>query len=756
MSHNHIPLDLTGAGQDMSHYVPRPQSLEMPPEYDQQGGLPSDGHLNFSPTSQTSDKNPIARFYLNNDGPWHPPFDGTVPPTLDQFNTQGPGRPNLVQSELDSGYGSYHQRLRHSVTNGSVCDETLGTEFDEQSMVYSMPDSSFSVPDAWQRQRPSAFETPIQVDPMRCNTCGKSVRTKSELKKHHQRHTKPFKCDVEDCPRHTEGFSTINDLDRHKRSVHPNTQAVGNRYQCPLGACKSRLKIWPRADNFKAHLKRLHQIAEPTDEQLSTFVYKPSSSLPDDQDTQSVYSECTTTTYGPSNAWPQLDPPQNMKSTSSLSGGHTVANVSLSSPQQGVNDISVPMSSRQESCPSGIIVNPQNPALSSSTVLNSRSPDDTVTSEIIPMVQTETASNQGQSFYQNGMTDSCNPQPDVPNESSQYQNEATQAIQSGFETDTGYDTLSGPSATTGSTQLGVNQVSLNIDDPIAVKELLMKLQTKGMLAQFAIIEDQVDGSHPPPPPEVRKDEGQIDGHPCPVCKKVFQRRCELKKHEKRHEKPYGCTQPDCDKRFGSKNDWKRHENTQHFMVESWRCEERKGNPDNELCERVCYKKESFKNHLEVDHRIMDQLAVERKMEKCRVGRNCEARFWCGFCGKIVEIKQKNMQPWVERFNHIDEHFTGKNQRQAQEIGEWKNFDSTQPKKGSPLEESDTIDDVGGVVNLEAPAARPAKPQEVSSSLSDPGVAKPKRKRDEGGNASGTKKNKHATVGVSYRICVSRR
>ncbi|KAI0143071.1 ornithine decarboxylase antizyme-domain-containing protein [Xylariaceae sp. FL1272] len=751
MSHNHLALDLTGTGQDMSHYVPRPQSIEIPPEYDQQTGLPSDGHMNFSPTSQTSDKNPIARFYMNNDGPWHPLVtDGTVAPRLDQFSSQGSGRPSLVQSELDSGYGSYHQQLRHSVTNGSVCDDTLATDFDEQSIIYSVPDSSF-VPDAWQRQRPSAFETPIPFDPMKCDTCFKSVRTKSELKKHHQRHTKPFKCDVEDCQRHTEGFSTVNDLDRHKRSVHPNTQAGGNRYRCTLGACKSKLKIWPRADNFKAHLKRLHQKDPITDEELNTFLYIPSS-LPDDQESQSVYSEATNTTYGPSNAWPQFEPPQKMNSTTTLSRGHSGANLSLPSSQQDVNDMSVSMSrvmSRQESYPNNICAESQSIAMPSSTVENSQLRDDTDMSDIVPAVQPNPASNKGQSFYQNGVNKSYNSQPVASNESSPYQHAANEAVQAGFETDTSYGLLTNPSTTTNSSLPSVNQVSLNIDDPAAVKELLMKLQTKGMLAQFVFKDDHVDGSNPPPPAEVRKPDSQYDGHPCPICSKIFVRRCELKKHEKRHEKPYGCTQPDCDKRFGSKNDWKRHENTQHFMLESWRCEEKKSNLENEPCERVSYRRENFKNHLEVDHGITDQHTLERKMEKCRVGRNCEARFWCGFCGKIVEIKQKNMQPWVERFNHIDEHFTGKNQRQAQEIGEWKNFDPTQPKKGSPLDDSDSISEVGVV--LEAAIVKP-KPQDVSSSLSDPGSAKPKRKRDESGNASGTKKNKHTTVGAPYRVC----
>ena len=91
-------------------------------------------------------------------------------------------------------------------------------------------------------------------------------------RKHRQRHTKPHQCQVVGCSR-TEGFSTSNDLERHIRSVHPQEQTGGNRYRCSLQACKHKEKIWPRADNFRAHIKRVHQqnIAE---EDLERFVVR--------------------------------------------------------------------------------------------------------------------------------------------------------------------------------------------------------------------------------------------------------------------------------------------------------------------------------------------------------------------------------------------------------------------------------------------------------------------------------------------------
>ncbi len=179
--------------------------------------------------------------------------------------------------------------------------------------------------------------------------------------------------------------------------------------------------------------------------------------------------------------------------------------------------------------------------------------------------------------------------------------------------------------------------------------------------------------------------------------------------------------PDCDKKFGSKNDWKRHENTQHFSLEMWRCDE-------ESCDRLCPRREMFRTHLEKDHQIADQNKLDAKLERCRVGRNCEARFWCGFCQKIVEIKQQGHQAWAERFDHIDEHFSGRNDRARKEISEWKDFDLPRPSK----EDFEDGDDSG-------PSSKNAK-------------AKTKRKRDDGGNLANSKKTRLQSRGL---VCVSR-
>lgn len=140
-----------------------------------------------------------------------------------------------------------------------------------------------------------------------------------------------------------------------------------------------------------------------------------------------------------------------------------------------------------------------------------------------------------------------------------------------------------------------------------------------------------------------------------------------RKHQKRHSKPYGCTFADCKKTFGSKNDWKRHESIQHYQLETWICDCAKSDSA-ESCGKVCYRRESFRNHLSKEHEITDTSKLEEKVEGCRKGRHCDAHFWCGFCQETVEIKETD-NTWAKRCDHIDDHFSGR-RVPKKDISEW--------------------------------------------------------------------------------------
>ena len=80
--------------------------------------------------------------------------------------------------------------------------------------------------------------------------------------KHMLKHVKNFTCSENSCKRAGQGFSTINDLDRHRKSVHKIGVTNSKSYMCAAASCTNKDKIWPRLDNFKQHVQRMHKDAD--------------------------------------------------------------------------------------------------------------------------------------------------------------------------------------------------------------------------------------------------------------------------------------------------------------------------------------------------------------------------------------------------------------------------------------------------------------------------------------------------------------
>jgi hypothetical protein len=128
----------------------------------------------------------------------------------------------------------------------------------------------------------------------------------------------------------------------------------------------------------------------------------------------------------------------------------------------------------------------------------------------------------------------------------------------------------------------------------------------------------------------------------------------VRKHQKRHERPYGCTFPHCAKSFGSKADWKRHESSQHLELPTWFCTEsdRRGGAS---CERLFYRSETYTQHLR-QHGI-SEYQVAASADNDRLDLADQSDFWCGFCNHRVPLTNQGLAGRDERFNHIDiEHF----------------------------------------------------------------------------------------------------
>ncbi|KAI1380874.1 hypothetical protein F4677DRAFT_441203 [Hypoxylon crocopeplum] len=778
-------LVLTSPGSSDTAMEGHPQPVKMAAlNFGHQQDLAALDHMGINlqfPASRPHDR--LALWYQRNDGPWTPP--GLTSPQADIRNPSVLGslrgsplvfsnsyRESIVPSECDtvppgaipsdSGYGGSYG-AKHSVANGSVCDESLDRNTETQSLIGHISELNFrsysqdvvskagvSAGTPWSPLHPiallsssssSVVDRQANFEGSRtCEICNKLLKTKSEFKKHKQRHDKPFKCDVENCTRR-EGFSTPNDLDRHKRSLHPDEKAAGNRYSCPVGACKNKDKIWPRADNFRAHMKRVHQRHLASDEDLDEFKLRPAHPSKEASD---LAGDSAPPEFNQFNAFPI----ENTNSDSwGLSRSPVIELSTEPSPMEVSSQIQVDETSSLEDKPSDH---------RRSHLLNSAS-----SHEVQPDIDDTLFSKQEgrpRPASAQSNTGLVSPGPTKPghlerkslslrrqkfesklanlgllshvkknkvNESQDYPNSPSlEAVQSKTQLE-----VLATTAVEAHAQLseprnleleGISPLTLDLSNRDKIFQLLEALQSRGVLEEFGYKKDV-----PAEPEETKQDPTSGTTN-------------EPLHHEKRHLKPYGCTFSGCDKKFGSKNDWKRHENSQHFMLEHWRCDEKQADKPTEICGKVIHRRELFKQHLSTWHHIKEQPILEAKLETCRVGRNCEARFWCGFCRTIIEIENQGLQAWTERFNHIDDHFHGRSGQVKKEINDWQPEFPLQRRAESPTDDSE---------NSSGTTATPASSTSGSNvrghaelEKQHARIARPKRKRDDACDAPAVKRS----------------
>jgi hypothetical protein len=256
---------------------------------DRNSGMPTDNTVSYPGFS-------LQQFYNDRDEPWTPVKSNGVnkyrvmrnPAMSHSMAALAPGydryRDATALSDCDtigrgtysdSGYGSFPHKSMGAPSDYSDMDRVGETQsiiggFSEFRLQAGSPDTS-SIKGLDSRRdfrQPSAPQAGGLSH--LCQFCKKSVKTKSEMKKHLARHTKPHVCDEPDCTRSAEGFSTQNDLERHRQSVH---KAGGIKYRCPLGDCAGKVKDWPRADNFRQHLKKVHKVnVENNADELKMYI----------------------------------------------------------------------------------------------------------------------------------------------------------------------------------------------------------------------------------------------------------------------------------------------------------------------------------------------------------------------------------------------------------------------------------------------------------------------------------------------------
>ncbi|KAK5062475.1 hypothetical protein LTR84_004547 [Exophiala bonariae] len=606
-----------------------------------------------------------------------------------------------------------------------------------------------------------------------CEECNYTAKSRSDLNKHNARHDKKYKCETGDCARQDKAFPTLNDLDRHLKSVHGINIRRTKDYRCFAKDCTKPDKTWPRLDNFKQHLKSMHK-----SEDLGELL-KKSEQWYDEliATTQSQYNDETSSNYQQSqvsvgdinevdnnnlmhfqptlsNQYPeQVDPNmQQMMSPQLDMMAPSPIDPRLQTPHARLQDthhlnhrFNIPQSrfqgshNRRASSPEPSSVRVQQrpvPFRINTTNMNSQ----------ITMMQrtvSQTSHPQTQSAFpaasaQNQFTDF--PQlSDYPwdvrmgvlqTRGNQYLELPTREqkrphttpdpilepnriatdfsspleIQSALDQGTNNDELLGNmgwSADAGGLQATPQHPALVVHPPsdepnsrrstlhVVVEEeihhflqqykdqessllqedirKLIRLSLRNSFDTITNADSSVrsmiglanDNEQPPTPEGKKSPADKEESFPCPHagCSSVSKRASGLKKHLQRHKKPYGCTFDGCNKVFGSKNDWKRHEQGQHEQKECWRCHK---------CEKAFFHgQNTFIDHLMQEHGVKHTGEAMKQAKLRSIPRNNQRQFWCGFCNRIVSHDLTGVEAFNSRADHIALHF-----KEGNSSGDW--------------------------------------------------------------------------------------
>ncbi|KAJ5675832.1 hypothetical protein N7462_008729 [Penicillium macrosclerotiorum] len=491
----------------------------------------------------------------------------------------------------DSGYGSASCGA-HSVIASYVDSSSPQIASKEHSLGESLAmfDQAQLGPSMFARDFAESPLESVRCDHPACTWVGKCP---SDKRKHEARHRKLFKCNEPNCPR-KEGFGTINDLARHKKCVHNKEPERGPKmmYLCFGMNCPRPDKKWPRLDNFKQHLSRMHheedadallkksmdwyeRVIGQTGQKVDDSVSLDESLVDTQQDLVSIH---------------EMD----------LDSVDSVLH-----PQDPVE-----MPSPKASTPTSIQHNTHSeiPTLRSLSALSNTGPEPAI----------EQGSAKSETFVTDAAENLVNAMTRMVNN---HARRSSQQSDEGIDLELENSRLSQPQ-----------------------RQMLQRI----LSAALERLSDET-----PAAPELSDD--KQDWFQCDICSKRTRLRCEMKKHQKRHERPYGCTFPHCAKSFGSKADWKRHESSQHLHIQSWLCPFQDSQKDTP-CERIFYREDTFSQHLSQHHRLSKSRS-KAALPPSRLDLADRPHFWCGFCTRNVPLRNHGSAALDERFNHIDvEHF----------------------------------------------------------------------------------------------------
>ncbi|KAL9049437.1 MAG: hypothetical protein Q9162_007223 [Coniocarpon cinnabarinum] len=598
---------------------------------------------------------------------------------------------------IDSAYGSTASPISHDPPTVGAEVSEMTSLFDKMPRTYSTT-SEPRVKASASRRGTASVHSGVEDQPLvvpedgKCPYCGRDFRLKSELKKHMLRHTRPFRCQIPECTGSAEGFTTSNDLDRHNRSVHSIFPKGAKVYICAAKDCAEGEKTWPRYDNFKQHCERMHK-----NQNLDTLIHKSERSAPPPApEIQQYLTEYHKKPGGgrkrsiasePSLAVREQPAPgytNNMadafyrnpfseSDATSLSGyrGGAVSDYGgerqiyysarsargLQGRRMGPGDNASLASGRMGSARTG----GRNPQI----VIHQEQQRQNESSHMTP-TNTQMTESPVEFFHEpneipshhRAQSTSQLLSPNVPRSrsiSSQSSVASTSKNSRGRAA-----TISGGDAVRSSAAGRKRKQESAASNP---KRVHCKWPGCGK-ADMRPCELKSSYHHFPPPPTTSSAFSPRES----ITDTVSDR-----KHYRRHSRPFGCTFDYCYKAFGSKNDWKRHESSQHFQDEMWRCAQlcqpsaiadpasiltlaQSDCESSDACAQVFHERKELAEHLAVQHGFTDPDAIGQACSEQQIGRNLCGSFWCGFCKKVRVLENEGRKGWDERFDHIGGHF----------------------------------------------------------------------------------------------------
>ncbi|KAL6711824.1 hypothetical protein ACN47E_002867 [Coniothyrium glycines] len=451
---------------------------------------------------------------------------------------------------------------------------------------------------------------------LECAECGETMKCNSDFKKHELKHKKPFKCTEHGC-RRIRGFTTVNDLNRHKKSVHRLGLEDG-RFKCASVNCRNKGKVWPRLDNFKQHIERMHP----------------------DEDHDFLIQRWQT---------PEEMSPHTSNDTNIELMDTDYAVTGMDSMPDNVPMISI-SSIEEASSWSTTEHNFQDRSLYDTNITTFYEKEPSIKTRQGQLLCPITATGKPNELYETNTSEMVRSVSDFIPGRSQHPKKI-RAFSNAPQTKT--QQLVAPRRQSKTSRKARASSSPNAPEYIALLKLL-DIAQEGHSNEEAkgILEALRNHIHEKTADE-EKDQ-PIQKKQCPKCPLTVPRNCDLRKHLKRHNKPYGCTYPGCSQHFGAKSDWKRHENSQHFQQEVFRCAQISLN--GRMCGGFEYCEMRIVRHLKDHHKMNSPDEVTEAKNRSRIGKNYQGTFWCGFCKCIVKLNKQYNDAWCERFDHIANHF----------------------------------------------------------------------------------------------------